>query len=98
MDRLSIVRIHVGTELSLRSKAKCGIMRHGTQLMNKITVLLPADEFERFAAYCEAFGHKKSTLIVRLIKEHLDKEHFADQKRLFVTDVSQGRKDGEGNK
>lgn len=52
---------------------------------NKITVLLSKEDFEQFAAYCEARGHKKSTLIVRLIREHLDKEGFAHQQSLSFT-------------
>lgn len=43
----------------------------------KISVLMPNDEALRFESFCNARGHKKSTLIVRLIKEHLDKEKFA---------------------
>jgi hypothetical protein len=49
---------------------------------NKITVLLSKEDFEQFAAYCGARGHKKSTLIVRLIREHLDKEGFVYQQSL----------------
>lgn len=48
----------------------------------KITVLLSKVDFEQFAAYCEARGHKKSTLIVRLIREHLEKEGFVYQPNL----------------
>ena len=44
--------------------------------MTKVTVLLPDDDSKRFAAYCESKGFKKSTLIVRLIREHLDRENF----------------------
>jgi hypothetical protein len=40
----------------------------------KITVLLTNGEFERFQAFCDRKGHKKSTLIARLIREHLDRE------------------------
>jgi hypothetical protein len=32
------------------------------------------DEANRFEKFCEARGHKKSTLIARLIREHLDRE------------------------
>lgn len=42
----------------------------------KITVLLDAEAFARFEAYCEKKGFKKSTLIARLIREHLDSEGF----------------------
>ena len=49
---------------------------------NKVTVLLYAAEFERFQSYCDHRGFKKSTLIVRLIHEHLDSEIFAVQVEL----------------
>lgn len=50
---------------------------------SKISVLLPSEEARRFEAYCTDTGHKKSTLIVRLIREHLDKEKFCLQGSLF---------------
>jgi hypothetical protein len=49
----------------------------------KISVLLAVGEAERFEAYCEARGFKKSTLIARLIREHLDRERFQAQGNLF---------------
>lgn len=49
---------------------------------NKITVLLDPEEFRRFEAYCETQGFKKSTLIVRLIREHLDAAQFQMQRSL----------------
>jgi hypothetical protein len=49
---------------------------------SKITVLLDVDEFQRFEAYCEAQGFKKSTLIARLIREHLDDARFQMQRTL----------------
>lgn len=51
--------------------------------MTRVVVLLKNGEGKRFEAYCEAKGHKKSPLIVRLIREHLDKEGFATQRGLF---------------
>jgi hypothetical protein len=51
--------------------------------MPRISVLLTRDEEARFAAYCEQKGHKKSTLIARLIKEHLNRENFVVQPELF---------------
>jgi hypothetical protein len=42
----------------------------------KISVLLSAPEAVRFDSYCNERGHKKSTLIARLIREHLEREHF----------------------
>jgi metal-responsive CopG/Arc/MetJ family transcriptional regulator len=47
---------------------------------NKITVLLDKDEFQRFDSYCDKRGFKKSTLIVRLIREMLDKEGFRSRR------------------
>jgi hypothetical protein len=47
--------------------------------MPSVTVLLSTPDAERFDAYCQFTGHKKSTLIARLIREHLDREGFASQ-------------------
>jgi hypothetical protein len=47
----------------------------------RISVLLTQEEFDRFESYCESFGHKKSTLIARLIREHLGRQGFAQQER-----------------
>jgi hypothetical protein len=44
--------------------------------MGKISVLLPEADDARFCAYCRKSGHKKSTFIAHLIKEHLDKERI----------------------
>lgn len=49
----------------------------------RIQVLLPTEEAERFNAYCHAKGFKKSTLIARLIREHLKRENFQHQPNLF---------------
>ncbi|WP_295540828.1 CopG family transcriptional regulator [uncultured Pseudacidovorax sp.] len=47
-----------------------------------VTVLLDPDEFERFEGYCESQGFKKSTLIARLIREHMDTAGYQLQKVL----------------
>ncbi|MGC3091669.1 hypothetical protein PA57_00854 [Pseudomonas aeruginosa] len=49
----------------------------------KISVLVPDDEARRFEAFCNERGYKKSTLIVRLIKEHLDRERYPLQGSLL---------------
>lgn len=49
----------------------------------RVQVLLPPDQAERFDGYCRELGFKKSTLIARLIREHLDQEHFKPQHELF---------------
>lgn len=36
----------------------------------------------RLRGYCDGRGFKKSTLIARLIREHLDAEHFSMQSEL----------------
>jgi macrodomain Ter protein organizer (MatP/YcbG family) len=46
---------------------------------NQVTVLLDFEEFNRFEVYCERRGYKKSTLIARLIREHMDAEKFSVQ-------------------
>lgn len=51
--------------------------------LSKISVLVPAAEARRFEAYCIETGHKKSTLIVRLIREHLNRENFFVQGSLY---------------
>lgn len=40
----------------------------------KITVLLDPAEFEQFDRFCRERGFKKSTLLVRLIRDFLDRE------------------------
>ena len=45
----------------------------------KISVLLDSKEFDRFDAYCQERGFKKSTLIARLIRDHLDESVFDGQ-------------------
>jgi hypothetical protein len=49
----------------------------------RVQVLLPPDEAERFGDYCRERGFKKSTLIARLIRDHLGQEHFKPQHELF---------------
>ena len=53
--------------------------------MPRITVLLDPGGFQRLSAYCARRGFKKSTLIVRLIREHLDSEDFHVQAELPLT-------------
>lgn len=49
---------------------------------NKISVVLSPEEFQRFESYCTEKGFKKSTLIVRLIRDHLDREGHHPQPSL----------------
>lgn len=49
----------------------------------KLSVLLTQEEASRFESYCEERGYKKSTLIARLIREHLDRERFTIQIDMF---------------
>jgi len=48
----------------------------------KISVLLEEALSDRFERYCRGNGYKKSTLIARLIRDHLDREQFAVQTEL----------------
>lgn len=61
---------------------------------SRVHVLIPDREAKRFDAYCEAKGFKKSTLIVRLIREHLDRERFETQQELFGQPASRGERCG----
>ena len=49
---------------------------------NKVTVLLDAEDFRRFEEYCDKHGFKKSTLIARLIRDHLVEQSFGLQRDL----------------
>jgi hypothetical protein len=49
----------------------------------RVQVLLPLDDAQRLDEYCREHGYKKSTLIARLIREHLDREGFPAQPALF---------------
>jgi hypothetical protein len=49
----------------------------------RVTVILDDAEAETFEAYCEAKGYKKSTLICRLIREHIENSDFRYQRDLF---------------
>ena len=49
----------------------------------RIQVLLNQPDAERFERFCEARGHKKSTLIARLVRDHMDREGFASQGEFF---------------
>jgi hypothetical protein len=55
----------------------------------RVQVLLEGDEAERFEEYCRERGFKKSTLIARLVREHLDREAFFPQRRLFTAPKQQ---------
>ena len=67
-----------------------------TQSRKKITVLLDEPDFHRFEAFCTERGHKKSTLIVRLVREHLDKEEFTMQQELPLSKGDAGEKERVG--
>ena len=64
---------------------------------NKVTVLLYSEEFERFQNYCDGRGFKKSTLIARLIREHLDAENFDMQVELPLGGAGYNRSREEGD-
>ncbi len=59
-----------------------------TKKVNKVSVLLPPEEFERFSHYCEKHGYKKTSLIQRLIRTHLDSEDFHTQPSFAFDNVS----------
>lgn len=55
----------------------------------KLSVLLNQVEAARFDAYCRSRGFKKSTLVARLIRDHMDQEGFAMQQSLFGRKMDQ---------
>jgi hypothetical protein len=59
--------------------------------MGKVSVLLTPAEESRFSSYCSERGFKKSTLIARLIRDHLDHETYPIQAPLFSEDVRAAR-------
>ncbi len=59
--------------------------------MPRVNVLLSSSEDARFAAYCAEQGFKKSTLIARLVREHLDQQGFAAQTSLLLAAPKQAR-------
>ena len=56
----------------------------------RVSVLLSASDAQRFEAYCRDRGFKKSTLIVRLIREHLNGERYPTQPSLFPDEGVRG--------
>lgn len=61
-----------------------------------IAVLLPPAEAERFDAYCQAHGFKKSTLTARLIRDYLDAHGFSQkQARAFLEKEARYSAQGE---
>lgn len=57
----------------------------------RVQVLLPMAEAQRLEDYCREHGYKKSTLIARLIREHLDREGYPTQPTLFQTAPRSGK-------
>jgi hypothetical protein len=47
----------------------------------RVQVLMKPSEADRFERYCADRGHKKSTLIARLVREHLEREGYATTRR-----------------
>lgn len=44
----------------------------------RVQVLMRPGEAAAFERYCEDRGHKKSTLIARLVRDHLEREGYHD--------------------
>jgi hypothetical protein len=61
-------------------------------LMRKISVLLTEEEFAVFEQYCNERGHKKSTLIAKLIRDRLAEERMVIQRQLFVSTEKSNRR------
>jgi hypothetical protein len=72
------------------------VTRLGRPEMRRVTVLLDDDEFALFEKYCDEQGHKKSTLVARLIRDLLEREHVVSQRDLFG-DIGTPNERNEGN-
>jgi len=59
--------------------------------MPRISVLLTDDEFALFQQYCDEQGHKKSTLVAKLIRDLVERERVVGQRQLFVSTDKSGR-------
>lgn len=46
----------------------------------RVQVLMPPEDAGRFEAFCQDQGHKKSTLIARLIRDHLEREGYGRER------------------
>lgn len=66
--------------------------------MPRISVLLTPEEEARFAAYCKERGFKKSTLIARLIREHLNREGYAAQISLSLEESKISKRAGRSQR
>jgi metal-responsive CopG/Arc/MetJ family transcriptional regulator len=60
--------------------------------MRKISVLLNEDEYALFEKYCDEQGHKKSTLVAKLIRDLLQRERVVSQRPLFVSSEKSSRR------
>jgi metal-responsive CopG/Arc/MetJ family transcriptional regulator len=60
--------------------------------MRRLSVLLDDDEFASFEKYCDEQGHKKSTLVAKLIRDLLERERVVSQRQLFVSTEKPGRR------
>ncbi len=80
-----------------RSTYKCALIRYYSEV-RKVTLLLPEAAFERFDSYCTSRGFKKSPLVARLVREHLDRESFYLQGELDLRPVLRGSSTRKGRR
>ncbi len=59
--------------------------------MRRLSVLLNDNDFALFEKYCDEQGHKKSTLVAKLIRDLLERENVVSQRQLFVPADKSGR-------
>lgn len=50
----------------------------------RVPVLMRRDKVERFLRCCQERVNRKSTLIVRLVPDHANREHFRSRRALLV--------------
>lgn len=64
---------------------------------SKISVLLSPQELQRFEAYCTETGHKKSPLVARLIRDHMNAAGFQLQ-TIAASESAPGRRENSGRR
>lgn len=57
----------------------------------RVSVLLSPTEARRFSSYCKRNGHKKSTLIAKLVTDHMNAECFEMSSHSEVTKFTANR-------
>ena len=70
------IPLRTSMDITTNVRYSAHVVAESKQHTPRVSVLLSREEFERLDAYCAQFGHKKSTLIARLIRDFLNQQKF----------------------